>query len=442
MIKTFSDAVKALEIYIPPADKIAQGEAGFRRMKKLAELLGNPQNQYPIIHVGGTSGKGSTATMIAAILGKSQRVGLHTSPHLVSPTERMKINGKNVLEKRFRELVRAVLPYAEVLAGMEWGKPTYFEILAAMTFLYFAKECVDVAVIEVGLGGTIDATNIVYPAVAVLTNVGLDHTEILGDTVEVIASDKVGIIKQGISVVSGVTQPSVQAIIKQRCDDEKATLSLLDKDFHIRSVKMTDTGSLFDYRGNTIYNNVHLSVLGEHQIKNAALAIRTVEAFQTPHEEDLRKALGSIRIPGRMEIVQQSPTVILDGAHNPDKISALVHSMKKLFPNRNIITVLAIKNSKQKEDMLRILLGVSKTFVLTEFDLLAEGGGTISYFAAALRDSIRKYDATVTSLVLPNPQEALQTALDLSRASDIILVTGSIYLIGEIKKLCLLPLPL
>lgn len=438
MIKTFFDAVKALQEYIPPPGMVGQGEAGFQRMKKLAEMVGNPQGGYPVIHVGGTSGKGSTATMIAAILGKSMRVGLHTSPHLVSPTERMKINGTDIAEQRFVELARIVIPYGEQLALMQWGKPTYFEVLTAMMFLYFQQETVDVAVIEVGLGGTIDATNIVHPTIAVLTNVGLDHTEILGDTVEEIAKDKVGIIKRGIRVVSGVTQPTVQEIIQQRCRDQQASLSLLNKDFHFQSSQITDTGSVFHYNGKKSYKNIQLSLLGEHQVSNAALAIRAVEEFVPEKNGDLeqqvRETLITVSIPGRMEILQKNPMIILDGAHNEDKMRALAQSMQQVFPKKQVVTMLAVKRDKHLAKLLRGVLHISTTLILTGYDLITEGGHAISYTPEELAVQIQALDSRVRVHLYPDVMEAFQFGKHMVEADGILLITGSLYLIGEVKK--------
>lgn len=451
MIETFSDVVKALQRYIPPAGTVGQGETGFARMKKLAALAGDPQDRYPVIHVGGTSGKGSTATMIAAILAQDLRVGLHTSPHLVSPTERMKINGTDISISRFIELSRIILPHAETLCDGEWGKPTYFEILTAMMFLYFAQERVDVAVVEVGLGGRIDATNIVHPAVAVLTNVGLDHTEILGNTVEEIANDKAGIIKEHIRIVSGVTQPTVQAIVQDRCNTLDASLSLLDRDFHVRTKEMTDTGSVFEYVGKKTYTGIHLSVLGEHQIGNAGLAIRAVEEFVThptlsldlPAQagkrghfvSDIRQALASVHIPGRMEIVSRSPTIILDGAHNEDKMRALMESMRRLYPKKRIVMVLAVKREKHVENMVRRIVPICQTFVLTGYDLITEGGYARSYSPEELEEQIKNIDPDASVHRCPDPIDAFQMGKRMAQSDDVLLVTGSLYLIGEIKKI-------
>ena len=208
MIRTFQEAVKFLERYIPPADKKHPGVLGLERMRELTGRLGNPQLKYRTIHVGGTSGKGSTATMIASILGTKYKTGLYTSPHLVRINERFTvIEPLNSVQREisdgvFTRLINKIKPHVEAMGETDLGSPSYFEIVSALAFLHFYKEKAEAAVIEVGLGGLYDASNVVQPEIAVITNVGLDHTEILGETLEEIAADKAGIIKKGMKVIS------------------------------------------------------------------------------------------------------------------------------------------------------------------------------------------------------------------------------------------------
>src|SRR3989344_4068481 len=216
MIRTYQQAVKYLEKYIPTSSKKHPGILGIERMRMLVDLLSNPQNSYKTIHVGGTSGKGSTSTLIASILSMKLKTGLHTSPHLEKVNERISIDRKDISNKDFVELLNEIKPAVEKMEKESIGAPSYFEIITAMAFFYFRKEKVDIAVIEVGMGGKFDATNVVESEVAVLTNVGLDHTDVLGETVEEIATDKAGIIKHGTSIITGVKQPSVIEIIKSK----------------------------------------------------------------------------------------------------------------------------------------------------------------------------------------------------------------------------------
>ena len=281
MIRTKASAVKFLEYFVPTPEKKHPGEFGFSRMRELITRMGNPQICYPTIHVGGTSGKGSTATIIASILATRFKVGLLTSPHLVKINERITYYvsriTKTISDKEFISLVNSIVPVVEKMEKGRYGAPSYFEIVTAMAFLYFAKNKVDFAVIEVGMGGRFDATNVISPVAAVITNIGLDHTEILGETVEEIARDKAGIIKPGMHVVSGVKQPSVIEIVSKTCREVGTPLSLAGRDFDTVTESMTETGSSFSYRGVKKYTGLLLPLLGSHQINNAALAIRAVE---------------------------------------------------------------------------------------------------------------------------------------------------------------------
>ncbi len=500
MIKTFDQAVKFLEQYIPTPEKKHPGELGLARMKYLMDLLDNPQLKYPTIHVGGTSGKGSTATIIASILATKYRVGLHTSPHLVRINERIKILGNikyqisnikdtyqksNIKEDKFIELLNSLIPVIKTVEKSELGPPSYFEIVTAMAFLYFYMQKVDIAVIEVGMGGRFDATNVIKPLVAVITNVGLDHTEILGDTVEKIAEDKAGIIKSGIQVVSGVRQPSVIEIISAKCNPstslrarvQNAKLNLLNKDFNYEIKSMGEKWSVFDYKGTKLFKKLKLRLLGKYQVENAALAIRVVEILNESAEVGhgffahpfdslrslraslpfkrvftlsgseglkkhglpadstlLRKGLESAFIPGRLEIVSRNPLVILDGAHNPDKVRALVTSIKKIFPRRKIISIIAIKNDKNAKNILTKLLKLSKKIIFTKFELTADVGVISSYEPQELLRVAEKIDQDKPMLIIKDAKKALEEAIKSAKRDDLILVTGSLYLVGEVRK--------
>ncbi len=471
MIKTFDKAVKYLEKFVPIPSKKYPGSLGLSRMEYLMQLLGNPERDYPTIHVGGTSGKGSTSTIIASILATKYKVGLHTSPHLVKITERIKIfrklktqssnvktttkNSKlteqvwDISEREFFDLINYIRPFVEQVGKSELGTPSYFEIVTAMALLYFKAKKVDIAVIEVGMGGKYDATNVIKPIVAVLTNVGLDHTEILGDTVDKIAEDKAGIIKPGIEVVTGVKQVSVIKIINARMQEcENARMSLLDRDFsyHIKSV--TEKGSVFDYEGDKLLKDLKLSLLGEYQIENAVIAIRAIEELsnnpinatmkqcnnETIKEEDIRLGLMNAFIPGRLEIVSRKPLVILDGAHNPDKMRAMVESVKTIFPNKKVRVIIAIKDDKNAKEMLEILLPICRELIFTGYKIKADQGIVKSYKPRKLLNLFLSIGITCKANVISDPKKSLDLAIKHVNPNDIILVTGSLYLVGVIKR--------
>jgi len=453
------EAVKFLERYFPTPKQKYLGELGLLRMKELVTRMGNPQLQYPTIHVGGTSGKGSTATIVASILATRYKVGLHTSPHLVKINERIQIFDKfkiqnskfkitskklklrgEISEKDFITLVNEIKPTVEQMEMGKYGAPSYFEIVTAMAFVYFAQEKVDIAVVEVGMGGRFDATNVIHPLVAILTNVGLDHTEILGETIEEIANDKVGIIKPGMRVVSGVTQPSVVNIVEKACTRANVSLSLVGRDFDTVATSVTEEGSVFDLRNGKKYFDLKLSLLGDHQIDNAGLAIRTIEELSMVNgqwlieEEDIRRGLRSAHIPGRLEIVQRNPTVILDGAHNPDKIRALVEAVSDIWGRKKVTAVVAIKKDKNAKQMLEMLLPICSKIFLTQYQGKMDQGEIVSYSPQALRKVLKLIDINKHYKAIINPQRALQHAIDSTDLQDIILVTGSLYLVGILKQ--------
>ncbi|OGG03825.1 hypothetical protein A2W14_04760 [Candidatus Gottesmanbacteria bacterium RBG_16_37_8] len=461
MIKSFSEAVKYLEQYIPTDEQKHPGRLGIERMFYLVSLLGNPQVNFRTIHVGGTSGKGSTATLIATILSSKYKVGLHTSPHLERINERMKlvvtrlparqgrsssrrlrdpaetglVVSKDISDKDFIELINKIKPAVRKMEGSKLGVPSYFEILTGMAFLYFKEQKVDLAVIEVGMGGRFDATNVIKPEVAVITNVGLDHIEVLGETVEEIARDKTGIIKKGITVVSGVDQQSVIKILEEKTKREKAKLYLLNRDFDFKIQRISQQGSVFDYRGNKKMRNLALRLLGEHQIENAAIAIKTVEEWNGISEKDIRMALKNTQIAGRLEIVRKKPLVILDGAHNPDKMKALVKAIKTIWRDKKVTLVLAIKEGKDALEMLRLILPIAKKVILTKYQLLTDQGNIRSYDPVKIKKIIDENKYNIEIEIINKAQEAVEKTLRTAHEEDLILVSGSLYLIGIIRSL-------
>lgn len=421
-IQTYTEAVAYLESLIT---KQRKGKRPYKleRVFRLVELLGNPQNAFKSIHVGGTSGKGSVGYMAAAILREAgYNVGLHTSPHLERINERIQVNGKEISDKDFIELVRNVQPVVEkIRKEKKWGKPTYFETIVAITFQYFKKKKVDVAVVEVGLGGTLDATNVLKPKVAVLTNVGLDHTHILGKTVEKIAKDKVGIIKEGINVITAATQKKVLKIINERCKEKRANLTIIRKHPSVPP----------------------LGLVGEHQKINAACAIEAVKKSGLKVTEvAIKRALARVRIPGRFEILSvpksfvlcSESCVILDGAHNPVKIHALVRALRSCFPKRKLIFIFAAKKTKDYEAMLKKLVPLAKRIYFSPFKATTDYGKRQSVPPREMM----KFVKTIWNgecKTARNSEEAIQKALRAANDGDIIVVTGSLYLVGEVRSL-------
>lgn len=406
------------------------------RMAKLLDLLGNPQNAYPTIHIGGTSGKTSTATITAAMLQTAgYKTGLHISPHLEDMRERMQINLTIMGEDEFIRRVNTLTPFVEQLTHTEYGPPSYFEFLLAQTFQYFKDEKVAIAVIEVGLGGTLDGTNVITPLVSILTNVGLDHTEILGDTVEKIASDKVGIFKPKVPVISGVTQPSVREIVMEKAAALACPLWLIDQDFsYYRQPKPAQTDLIITYKDSKSFTLEVDSTLPPYQMQNAALAAVALDVirpngFDVPTSA-MSSTLKAFTVPGRFEIFQKAPIVILDGAHNPDKVNALFSSLEQTFPDQKIQFVFGVKNDKDKKTMIETLSPIAKHFYFTQFFQTTDFGK-----AQAIEPETLPSLTNVPSTVYQTPKDALAAALNNSRHTDIICVTGSLYLVGELRPI-------
>ncbi|OGG34669.1 hypothetical protein A2363_03990 [Candidatus Gottesmanbacteria bacterium RIFOXYB1_FULL_47_11] len=379
------------------------------RMEKLMTALGNPERKLCVIHIGGTAGKGSTCFIAASILETAgYKVGLHMSPHLISITERLMINRTPIPEKKFVSLLNKIIPIINQMKD----KPTYYEITVAMMFKFFADERVDIAVVEVGLGGRLDGTNILSPAVSVITNVGLDHTDILGDTVEKIVMDKREIIKADKPVVSGATQKTVRNLIIEKAASASAPLYLLDRDF-------------------TVDNVPPVSLLGRHQITNAALAIAAIEHCGLPVSPgNIHEALAHLDFPGRMEQTTIGKThVILDGAHNTMKMEALSKALTDHFPNQTFPVLFAVKGDKNIAEMVKLLAPHVSHWYPTTLERQTDWGRRVMFDARDLEKIISAAD----------PQKPITEVADYKTflkniPETTLLITGSLYLVGAVEE--------
>lgn len=400
------------------------------RMYALLRELGDPHVQYPTIHVGGTSGKGSTSTMIAAALRASgKRVGLHTKPHLRSMVERARVDGADIPEERFAELLTGMLPALDRVASTS-SRPSYYETLLALAFLYFAQERVDVAVIEVGVGGKLDGTNVLVPLVSAITNVGMDHMEILGDTLEAIAADKAGIAKPGVPLVSAVEDPGARAVIESRCTEVGATFVPVRERATIEVLPGPHFGQSFTVTTARARYALALPLLGDFQQINAATAIVALELLPealAPTPEDVERGFAQLLLPGRMEYFPSFPGIVFDVAHNPDKIAHLIASLRRVFPERRFVFVLAIGESKDAPEILRAFQGVPATFVFTSFE--AVGRPSIKpQRLASIAESLGFWGR-----VIEDPIEALGIARRNARAEEIVVVTGSTFVVAQLR---------
>jgi dihydrofolate synthase/folylpolyglutamate synthase len=401
------------------------------RIHAFLEALGNPQDAYPTVHVAGTSGKGSTSTMIAAALQASgKRVGLHTKPHLISVTERARIDGLAISEDAFGELIGEMQSAVDRIS-FEHGRPTYYETLLALAFLWFARCEVDVAVIEAGVGGTLDGTNVLRPQVAVITNIALDHTDILGDTLEDIARDKAGIAKAGIPLVSFVRDAGARRVIEGACAGAGAPFIAVADTVTIEPRRGERYGQSFALITPEDRYEISLPVLGDFQQENAATAVRALEQLGPglrPTREQIESGLARTVIPGRMEFFPSHPGVVFDIAHNPDKAAHLAHALAQTFPDRRFTFVMAIGESKDAAQVIQPFLALHGTFTFTTFSVAGRNASRPQRLAS-IADELGGWGRAIT-----DPVEAFSIARRNAEGDDIIVVTGSTFVVAELRE--------
>ncbi len=409
---------------------------GLERIRLLLSKLDDPQTAYPSIHITGTNGKTSTARMIASILGVGgRRVARYTSPHLQSVTERICVDGRLVSEAEFASLLEKIIPSVEE-TDAETGDPlTYFEVTTAMAFLYFARRKADLGVIEVGLGGRWDATNLVRSPVQVITGVAFDHMAELGDTLERIAYEKAGIVKEGSTVISAVSHPGSMEVVAAACAEKECALKLYGKDFQLiyqisYGVDTGKIGQAIGIRGLfREYGDLFLPLLGEHQAVNAACAVAACEAFAgsalnlSPTE--VETGLSRVTSPGRLEVVSLHPLVLLDGAHNPDGAAKLAQVIRNDLDYDRLVLVIGMLEDKDVRNVLRKLLPLADTVVVTQSH--EERAMPARRLAAAVRSM--GYDCVVVEDI----GEAVRFGRTLAAVTDMVCVTGSLYTVGEAR---------
>ncbi|WP_287152482.1 folylpolyglutamate synthase/dihydrofolate synthase family protein [Candidatus Solincola tengchongensis] len=410
---------------------------GLERIRLLLSLLGDPQLEFPSIHITGTNGKTSTARMVASILGVGGRkVGRYTSPHLQSVTERICVDGRPVTEREFASLLERVIPAVEESDARTGDPLTYFEVTTAMAFLHFARRKVDVGVIEVGLGGRWDATNLLMSQVQVITGVAFDHTAELGDTLERIAFEKAGIIKGGSAVISAVAHPGALKVIAAACKERGSELKLYGRDFQLiyqltYGVETERIGQVLGIRGLLReYADLFLPLLGEHQGVNAACAVAACEAFAgSPavlSADEVAAGLRRVTSPGRLEVVSLHPLVLLDGAHNPEGAFRLAQVIRNDLDYEKLVLVLGILEDKDMRRMLKILLPLADTVVFTQ--------SREERAAPARRLARLAREMGYEGVVVEDIGEAVRFARTLASVSDMVCVTGSLYTVGEARE--------
>lgn len=396
------------------------------------QMLGNPHQAFPSVLVAGSKGKGSTAAMIAAMLTQAGwRTGLFSKPHLVTIRERTQIDRQLISPQDFAALVTELQGYTgspEASPGRRFR--TFFELTTALSFLYFARQHVDIAVVEVGLGGRLDTTNVLTPRVAVLTPIGLEHTHILGDTLAAIAAEKAGIIKPHACVVSAPQEPEAAEVFLQRCQQQDAELFLAERDFfwEVTGHSLAGIQLHVSNQGQRL-ENLRIPLLGRHQAANAAVAVTVIRQLQqqgwTINETHIRQGLAGVQWEGRMEILQRHPWIVLDAAHTVESAQCLRQALTELFPKKRLHLILGMAADKKSAEIVATLAPLAAEVIVTRFS------NPKAYEPQHLAEELRRYHLPVHCT--PDPLSALTMARANARTDELICMTGSVLLIGELK---------
>lgn len=406
------------------------GAAAFKKdltnIRKLCEALGNPQEQFRSIHIAGTNGKGSVAYMLSAILqAHGYKTGLYVSPHYKDFRERIRINGTYVSRQFIIDFTQKIKPLAEGI------QPSFFEMTVAMAFAYFAEQQVDVAVVEVGMGGRLDSTNMLTPVLSVITNIGYDHMQFLGDTLPLIAGEKAGIIKPGVPVVIGETHPETQSVFEQKATQEKAPIIFADQHFRAQVKASTLLQTTFDvYQNEQLrYADLQVNAYGDYQMKNVQAVLQAAELLRAAfklEDEKIRYGLEYLRaltrFVGRWQLLGEQPTVLCDSAHNEDGLRSAIQQLKKI-PHHNLHIVFGVVQDKDVSRMLALLPREARYY-------FAKADIPRGLDAKQLQEKAKTFDLegkTYTSV-----KNALRAAKRQATPDDLIFVGGSVFVVAEV----------
>lgn len=406
---------------------------GLERTYRLLEILGNPQEGLKLIHIAGTNGKGSTTSIITSLLmEKGFKVGMYTSPFLEEFEERIQINRNNIPKDALGRLMDVLKVSVDQVILEGYNHPTEFEIITCLMLLYFKEENIDYGVIEVGLGGRLDSTNVITPILSIITSISLDHTNLLGNTLEEIAGEKAGIIKKAIPVISYPQEEEAKVVIERVCKENNSSLYIVDKSKgHFVSVVNKDKiyqKVEVEFKNKKI--ELDFALLGEHQITNLLVALKGISVLEEIENikftlEDIKEGVKNVQWKGRLEVMKNNPLVVIDGAHNIQGIKTLNENVHKYFTYKNIYLLLGILADKQVEDMVKVITPeAKKVYALTPHSNRAE-------LSKDLKKVIDKYNSNC--IALDSYEEGLDLALSEANEEDLILISGSLYMIGDMR---------
>ncbi|MCD7032899.1 bifunctional folylpolyglutamate synthase/dihydrofolate synthase [Metabacillus sp. GX 13764] len=405
---------------------------GLKRMQAMMEALGHPERDLPIIHIGGTNGKGSTVSYLLHIFNEAgYTAGTFTSPYLESFNERISVNGIPVSDEEMVQLVQAVKPAAEALEDTELGSPTEFEVITAMAFYYFGRIYrPDVLLLEVGLGGKYDSTNIIQPLLSIITSVGHDHINILGSSIEEIAGEKAGIIKWKTPILSGAEIQEASAVIEAKAFEEKSDLLRLNQEIILSEIQAIGSGEQFNIKTPALHlEEASISMTGIHQVKNAALAIAACGWLNENglfhlEEEKIRKGLQKTRWNGRLETISENPAILLDGAHNREGVQSLVSALSRHYSDRKIYLVFAALKDKEYGGMITELERAADRFYLSSFD----------FPRAASAEELFQKSSHTDKEILPDWETGIEKIAGEMTPDGLLVITGSLYFISQVRS--------
>lgn len=446
MNATLTNSLKRIERLITkpaesleePEERQAEFQRRLERTRRLLAGLGNPQDTMDTIHIGGTSGKGSVAILAESMLVElGLHTGTHTSPYLQTPLEKARVDTALISADDAVKLSDRVLKVVDAIhdSAPELGGVHYAEAWLGLALSHFAQRACEAGVVEVGMGGRFDATNIIMPRVSVISTVHYDHTRVLGETLAEIAYHKAGIIKAGVPVVVGDVPDEAWQVIEGEAKQRGARIVKLGRDITCTTVELNSRGGMFHYHGTDLHlENVQIGMLGQHQFNNASVALAALEQFAVAtglelDEDAIRRGLAKGRFAGRMELVSTAPTVMLDGAHNQEKISALVTALRSIFAGRRIILVIGMLEAKTVDPIVAMLAEIASDIVTTQPSVKGKPAIPADELAHVARTAGAK-----NVISNADPIGALEQALAMAAPDDLVVVTGSLYLIGMVRS--------
>ncbi|QCT01970.1 FolC bifunctional protein [Paenibacillus algicola] len=433
--ETYTEAVNWINGLIPFGIR-----PGLERIELLLERLGHPERRLKFVHVAGTNGKGSTCAFLTRVLLQGgYSVGTFTSPYITKFTNRFQIDGEDIEEEVLLKLANQLYPLVQEIADSELGSPTMFEVSTALAILFYSRERVpDVVVWETGLGGRMDVTNVVHPVVSVITNIGMDHTDILGETIQEIAAEKAGIIKPGVPVVTAVSQPEALEVIRQTAASKRATLYAAGEQFSYERLSGDENSQKLRFSGPFRELELEIGMQGEHQCQNAACAMMAIDILRhymafVIEPDDLQKGFTSTRWAGRLEQVSQMPRLILDGAHNPEGAESLAKSLPGTYRYRKLNLMMGMLSNKHHEDYLKHILPIVDTLIITEPDFRRKmDANALADVAERIRESYAKPSLQI--IIEPDWRKALEALKSRTEAEDLGVVSGTLYLIADVRS--------